>query len=103
MLHQVLHFALDPARAVAEAARVLEPGGLIVIVDFAAHEREELRERHAHTRLGFSDEVIGQLFRASGLMPQPPVALAGGELVVKIWMGRKPETALRPAEERARA
>lgn len=103
MLHQVLHFALDPARAVSEAARVLEPGGRIVIVDFAAHEREELRERHAHTRLGFSDAAISQLLRASGLTPQPPVALEGGELVVKIWMGRKPQTALRPAEKRVRA
>ncbi|WP_228242991.1 metalloregulator ArsR/SmtB family transcription factor [Porphyrobacter sp. GA68] len=111
MLHQVLHFAIDPARAVAEAGRVLAPGGRIVIVDFAAHQREDLRERHAHVRLGFSDEVIGQLLRAAGLEPEPFVTLEGGELVVKIWPGRKPLTAVRPAdlsaamplEKRARA
>src|SRR3954454_3814164 len=58
VIHQVLHYAHSPATAIAEAARVLAPGGTLLVVDFAAHEREELRERDAHIRLGFEDEVM---------------------------------------------
>ena len=43
IIHQVLHYAHSPAAAIAEAARVLAPGGTLLVVDFAAHEREELR------------------------------------------------------------
>ncbi len=89
VLHQVLHFAQDPAIALAEAARVIRPGGRIAIVDFAAHEREELRERHAHARLGFSDRQLANLLREAGFEPREPVALEGGELVVKIWIGER--------------
>ena len=53
IMHQVLHFLSDPAVAVSEAARVLAPGGRLLIVDFAPHELEDLRERFAHERLGF--------------------------------------------------
>jgi ArsR family transcriptional regulator len=56
ILHQVLHYAQQPAAAVAEAARLLAPGGRLLIVDFAPHEREELRDRDAHARLGFADD-----------------------------------------------
>jgi ArsR family transcriptional regulator len=52
ILHQVLHFAHSPAQAISEAARLLGPGGRLLIVDFAPHEREELRESDAHARLG---------------------------------------------------
>ena len=63
IIHQVLHYAHSPAAAIAEAARVLAPGGTLLVVDFAAHEREELRERDAHIRLGFEDEVMARLVR----------------------------------------
>ena len=63
ILHQVLHYAQNPAAAVAEAARLLAPGGRLLIVDFAPHEREELRSRDAHVRLGFADEAILEAFR----------------------------------------
>ena len=63
ILHQVLHYAQQPAAAVAEAARLLAPGGRLLIVDFAPHEREELRSRDAHVRLGFADEVDAQISR----------------------------------------
>ena len=89
VLHQVLHFAPDPAPALAEAARVLRGGGRIAIVDFASHDHEELRTRHQHARLGFSDRQMGDLLRAAGFVPAAPAALEGGPLVVKIWTARR--------------
>lgn len=89
LLHQVLHFAQDPALPLAEAARVARPGARIAIVDFAAHDREELRDRHQHARLGFSDRQMRDLLRAAGFVPSDPIALDGGELVVKIWIGKR--------------
>ncbi|MGB3471951.1 MAG: metalloregulator ArsR/SmtB family transcription factor [Erythrobacter sp.] len=89
VLHQVLHFAADPAIVLAEAARVTRPQGRIAIVDFAAHDREELRSRHQHARLGFSDPQMSSLLRRSGFKPGTPVALDGGQLVVKIWIGER--------------
>ncbi len=103
VLHQVLHFALDPAIAVAEAARVTRPGGRIAIVDFAAHGHEELRERHAHARLGFTDRQLADLLRNAGFKPRDPIALEGGELVVKIWIGERRGTPVVDTKKAARA
>lgn len=89
LFHQVLHFAQDPAEAMCEAARVTRGGGRIAVVDFAAHQREELRERHAHARLGFEDKQMENLMKQAGFSPLPPVALDEGELVVKIWIGTR--------------
>ena len=89
LLHQVLHFAQDPALPLAEAARVTRPGGRIAIVDFAAHTKEELRDRHQHARLGFSDQQMRELLRGAGFTPVDPIALEGAELVVKIWLGTR--------------
>jgi ArsR family transcriptional regulator len=91
ILHHVLHFAQQPGAAIAEAARVLSPGGRLLIADFAPHDREELRTRDAHTRLGFSDEQIAAWFDAAGLMPARTETLKGGELTVKLWLARKAE------------
>ena len=87
LLHQVLHFAQEPAQALAEAARMIRPGGRIAIVDFASHTREELRTRHQHVRLGFSDRQMADLLKSAGFTPHEPQALGDGELVVKIWIG----------------
>ncbi|MDJ0979208.1 MAG: metalloregulator ArsR/SmtB family transcription factor [Erythrobacter sp.] len=92
LLHQVLHFASDPAQALAEAARVTRPQGRIAIVDFAAHDREELRGRHQHARLGFSDRQMASLLRRSGFTASEPIALEGGELIVKVWIGQRKTT-----------
>jgi ArsR family transcriptional regulator len=89
VIHQVLHYAHSPAAAIAEAARVLAPGGTLLIVDFASHEREELRDRDAHIRLGFEDEVMAQWFAAAGLEVDQVQHLEGGELTVTLWRGVK--------------
>jgi ubiquinone/menaquinone biosynthesis C-methylase UbiE len=89
IIHQVLHYAHSPAAAIAEAARVLAPGGTLLVVDFAAHEREELRERDAHIRLGFEDEVMAGWFAAAGLEVDQIQHLKGGELTVTLWRGVK--------------
>lgn len=89
LLHQVLHFAQHPAAALAEAARVTKPGGRIAIVDFASHEREELRDRYAHARLGFSDKTLAAMLADAGYSSAAPISLQGGELIVKIWLGER--------------
>jgi ArsR family transcriptional regulator len=89
VIHQVLHYAHSPATAIAEAARVLAPGGTLLVVDFAAHEREELREQDAHIRLGFEDEVMSAWFASAGLETNHVQHLEGGELTVTLWRGVK--------------
>ena len=89
LFHQVLHFAQAPATVLAEAGRVTRPDGRVAIVDFAAHQREELRDRHAHARLGFEDSALAGMLDAAGFEPAAPIALEDGELVVKIWIAQR--------------
>ena len=89
IIHQVLHYAHSPAAAIAEAARVLSPGGTLLVVDFAAHEREELRVSDAHIRLGFDDEAMRGWFSVAGVAIDHVEHLAGGELTVTLWRGVK--------------
>lgn len=89
LFHQVLHYAQAPELVLGEAARVARQGGTVAIVDFAAHDREELREKHAHARLGFSDEQMLALLSAAGFAPAAPVALPGKPLTVKIWTAQR--------------
>ena len=99
IIHHVLHFAQQPGAAIGEAARVLLPGGRLLIADFAPHDREELRAREGHTRLGFSDEQMLGWFDAASLAPVQVETLEGGELTVKLWLARK--TAAAPKEIKA--
>jgi ArsR family transcriptional regulator len=85
VLHQVLHYAHEPAR-------VCRGDGRIAVVDLAAHEREEMRNRHAHVRLGFTDEQMIELLSESGFAPDTPTTLPGKGLTTKIWTARRVET-----------
>jgi ubiquinone/menaquinone biosynthesis C-methylase UbiE/DNA-binding HxlR family transcriptional regulator len=92
-IHQVLHYLDDPERAIAEAARVLRPGGRLLVVDFAPHDLEFLRQRHAHRRLGFAREAMSQWIEAPGLAPVSVRDLAAGrksgdKLTVTLWLAR---------------
>ncbi len=89
VIHQVLHYADRPAAAIAEAARVLRPHGILVLVDFAPHTLEFLRDEHAHRRLGFGDDEIAEWCRAAGLDPAPSRALPGDPLTVVIWTAHR--------------
>lgn len=89
VLHQVLHYLPAPEPAIAEVARLVKPGGRLLIVDFAPHSHEELRSQDAHARLGFSDEQIAQWYAASGLQLAQVKELAGHELTVKLWLGER--------------
>jgi ArsR family transcriptional regulator len=89
VIHQVLHYADRPASVIAEAARVLRPGGTLVVVDFAPHELEFLRVEHAHHRLGFTDSEVAEWCREAGLEPAPPRQLQGDPLTVAIWASRR--------------
>ena len=95
IIHQVLHYAHSPAAAISEAARVLAPGGTLLVVDFAAHEREELRSSDAHIRLGFEDVVMTGWFSSAGLTVDLIEHLEGGELTVTLWRGVKTAAKLR--------
>lgn len=100
ILHQVLHFAQQPGAAIAEAARVLAPGGRLLVIDFAQHDHSELKEQDAHLRLGFADEAMRGWFDAVGLELAQIERLEGGPLTVILWLGVKPG---RASDERAAA
>jgi ubiquinone/menaquinone biosynthesis C-methylase UbiE/DNA-binding transcriptional ArsR family regulator len=105
-VHQVLHYLDEPQAVITEAARALRPEGTLLIVDFAPHGLEHLRDNHAHQRLGFSDEQIAQWCADAGLgrvtatafKAQPETETKGG-LTVKLWQARDPRVLLAGTED----
>src|SRR5262245_56311008 len=99
IIHQVLHFLDDGARAIQGAGRVLRPAGRLLVVDFAPHDLEFLRDEHAHRRLGFSPDTVAQWMTAAGLdlvlhktlAPEPG---SEGQIAVSLWLGRDRRIAL---------
>ena len=88
-VNMVLRYADDPGSVLAEAARVLKPGGRVFIVDFAPHDMAELRDEHAHRWLGFSDEAIGRFAERAGLALSAAATLDGARLTVGLWTARR--------------
>lgn len=92
VVHQVLHYLADPSAAVAEAARIVSPGGRLVVIDFAPHTLEHLRDDHQHRRLGLSDGEMRRWLTEAGLKPSAPIALPPDQegLTVSIWTAERP-------------
>ena len=88
VVHQVLHYLGDPAAALSEAGRLVAAGGRLLIVDFAPHALESLREAHQHRRLGFPDDEITRWLSEAGLAAPSITTLSakdGQGLTVKVW------------------
>src|SRR5262245_27715734 len=107
VIHQVLHFLDDGARAIHEAARVLRPSGRLLVVDFAPHELEFLRDEHAHRKLGFAPDTVTQWMLAAGLdvvlqKDLAPEVGSQGKIAVSLWLGRDKRIALAEPEAAAR-
>ena len=98
IVHQVLHYLDAPGDAIAEAARILMPGGKLLVIDFAPHDLEFLRAEHGHRRLGVRHDALSEWTHAAGLKldaPRsfdPPAPDAPG-LTVNIWQAIKPAIA----------
>jgi ubiquinone/menaquinone biosynthesis C-methylase UbiE len=106
-IHQVLHYLDEPQKALLEARRILRPDGRLLVVDFAPHDLEELRDQHAHRRLGISAEQMTAWFHRAGLVQErhevldPPWLKDRKGLTVSLWLAR-PAPALAKAQSKSK-
>jgi len=84
-LQMVLHYVDRPGAALREAARVVSPNGRLIVVDFAPHNRSDLRSEFAHRWLGFSSDEIGAWCSHAGMTASEWRRLEGSDLTVVIW------------------
>ena len=103
IVHMVLHYADEPRAAIREAARVLRPGGRLVIVDFAPHALEDLRTEHRHRRLGFAEPEVTEWMAAAGFGAATVRHLPGDPLTVTVWQADRPAADHAPADRLAGA
>ncbi|MFK7902936.1 MAG: ArsR/SmtB family transcription factor [Nitratireductor sp.] len=98
--HQVLHYLDDPKAAIAEAVKTLAPGGRLMIVDFAPHGLDFLRDKHAHIRLGFASDQISKWLSDCGLEvrevqklePKGKLSEKEESLIVTLWLAQDTRT-----------
>ncbi len=94
ILHHVLHYLDEPIHALGEAMRILKPGGYMLLVDFAPHDLEFLRDDHAHRRLGFADAEVKTWLTHIGLTPKEvikftPKATMVQKLIPLLWVAER--------------
>ena len=89
LLHMVLHYAETPETVLAEAARILAPGGTLLVIDLAAHTRTDLTERLAHRWPGFSNDAMHRLLVGAGLNPGTSLTIPG-PFDLRIWPASRP-------------
>ena len=92
-VHHVLHFAEKPEQVIRESARVLRPGGRLIIADFESPSRDELRQNHAHIWPGFNTNQIHEWMTRAGLVANDPIFLPGEHLNVVLWIADQPAIA----------
>ena len=96
-IHQVLHYLQDPGGAIREAGKALARGGRLLVVDFAPHDMEFLREDHAHMRMGFSEKQMQDWMKDAGLRsvtsqhlePDTSSTNKSQKITVGLWLGHK--------------
>ena len=92
LLSQALHHAADPATAMAEAARILAPGGRLLVLDLREHAEGWVRTRLGDRWLGFSDRQLAALLRDAGLTEvrvEVGARRTGDPFTVLVASGRK--------------
>jgi SAM-dependent methyltransferase len=101
LLSQALHHALDPARAVAEAARITVTGGKVLILDLRTHSEEWVRDKLGDRSLGFREAELTRLMTLAGLRDLRVgvgARKAGDPFTVLIASGAKPVAKTRKHE-----